>query len=115
MFALLATGLLLAHAANAQTVSLNIPLAAPSNAVSLDPALVSFSIEQDRWPDWAGIDAPNTFFLNTLGNLAQRTGTPPWIRIGANSEDHTDFSNHVDVCNASSLYFPFAKLMLIDH
>lgn len=82
--------------ANAQTTSITIPLSAPSSAVDLDPSLVSFSIEQDRWTDWAGLSSPNLFFVNALDNLAQRTGQPPWIRIGADSEDHTDFSFDVE-------------------
>lgn len=81
----------------AQSVTVSVPLSAPSSAAPLDRGLVSFSIEQDRWTDWAGTDSPNTFFLNTLANLAERTGEPPWIRIGANSEDHTDFSETVKV------------------
>ncbi|KAL5500869.1 hypothetical protein ACEPAH_9256 [Sanghuangporus vaninii] len=84
--------LLVASIARAQTVSVSVPSTAPSSAAVLDAGLVSFSIEQDRWTDWAGTGAPNTFFVNTLENLAERTGAPPWIRIGANSEDHTDFS-----------------------
>jgi len=31
--------------------------------------LVSLSIEQDRWIDWAGTTEPNTFFNNVLDNL----------------------------------------------
>ncbi|THH06289.1 hypothetical protein EW145_g4187 [Phellinidium pouzarii] len=76
-------------------ISVPVALSVPSAAPTLDPSLLSLSIEQDRWTDWAGIEKPNTFFLNTLANLAQRTGETPWIRIGANSEDHTDFSTNV--------------------
>lgn len=83
--------------ARAQALSVSIPLTPPSSAPTLNPALLSFSIEQDRWTDWAGTSAPNTFFLNALSNLQQRTGQPPWIRIGADSEDHTNFSPNVAV------------------
>lgn len=80
-----------------QAVTVQIPLAAPSSAATLNPALLSFSIEQDRWTDWAGVNEPNTFFLNALNNLAERTGEVPWIRIGADSEDHTNFNPQLQV------------------
>ena len=79
------------------TVTISVPPSAPPNSRQLDPALVSLSLEQDRWPDWVGATSPNTFFLNALSNLAQRTGQTPWIRIGANSEDHTNFNAAVQV------------------
>ena len=90
---------------NAQTVTVSVPLTAPSSSAPLDQGLISFSIEQDRWTDWVGTDSTNSFFLNTLANLEERTGQPPWIRIGANSEDHTDFSNDVKVHIHSPLLF----------
>ncbi|KZP27312.1 glycoside hydrolase family 79 protein [Athelia psychrophila] len=76
-------------AVNALDVS--VPLSS-SGAVTVSPSLCSFSIEQDRWPDWAGTTTKNTFFYNALENLKQITGEPPWIRIGADSEDHTNFN-----------------------
>ncbi|KAF8734682.1 hypothetical protein AX14_003112 [Amanita brunnescens Koide BX004] len=69
---------------------------APSNAVSPPPSLVSFSIEQDRWTDWSGTTARNTFVHNVLDNLRLKTGFPPHIRIGANSEDRTIFDPNVE-------------------
>jgi hypothetical protein len=68
------------------SVVINLSSTAPSTANSLDPALVSFSIEQDRWTDWTGISKPNQFVLNVLGNLKNKTGSTPWIRVGADSE-----------------------------
>jgi hypothetical protein len=56
------------------------------NTSAVDPALPTFSIEQDRWPDWAGIDTPNPLVVNALMDLARRTGTSPWIRIGGDTE-----------------------------
>lgn len=107
---MLATTLILLHllspyllvlAQSTTTLTVSVPLSAPTSAVTLDPALLSFSLEQDRWPEWvatgANSDAPNTFFLNALDNLKQRTGASPWIRIGADSEDHTNFNKRVDV------------------
>ncbi|KAI5118995.1 hypothetical protein M0805_004405 [Coniferiporia weirii] len=86
-----------------RAISVSVPVLAPASAVSLDPALLSLSIEQDRWPDWAGATAPNNFFLNTLDNLVLRTGKPPWIRIGADSEDHTNFNSDIQL---SETIFP---------
>ena len=82
-----------------QSIAISLPLSPSSDTVLLDPSLISFSIEQDRWTDWAGISSPNVFLVNALDNLAQRTGQPPYIRIGADSEDHTDFSPQVEVCS----------------
>lgn len=77
------------------SVHVTVPLASPSGAAYLSPSLVSLSIEQDRWVDWAGTSAANSFFYNTLDNLRQLTGEPPWIRIGADSEDHTNFNPNI--------------------
>jgi hypothetical protein len=79
------------------SLTVTVPAAMPGNASVVDPALVSFSIEQDRWPDWAGVDTPNPLVVNALTNLARLTGTPPWIRIGADSEDRTLFNPDVNV------------------
>jgi hypothetical protein len=78
-------------------IEVTIPLVAPPDAASVLGNLVSLSIEQDRWIDWAGTTEPNTFFNNVLDNLVQITKTPPFIRIGADSEDHTDFSYDIQV------------------
>ena len=80
----------------AQNVSITIPSKAPSAAVSVAQDLIAFSIEQDRWTDWIGTDTPNTFWLNALENLKQLSGLPTRIRIGADSEDHTNFSFDVE-------------------
>ena len=107
---MLATTIILVHLLSpyvfaqtqSSTLTISIPLSAPTSSVPLDPALLSFSLEQDRWPEWVAsgpnFSSPNTFFLNALDNLSQRTGQTPWIRIGANSEDHTNFNDRVDVC-----------------
>lgn len=80
----------------AQNVSITIPTQSPSSAVSVAQDLVAFSIEQDRWTDWIGTTTPNTFWLNALENLKQLSGLPTRIRIGADSEDHTNFSFDVE-------------------
>ncbi|KAG6864970.1 hypothetical protein C0991_005877 [Blastosporella zonata] len=82
--------LILGHQAAGLDVS--IPLVAPPSAAQVAPDLFSFSIEQDRWTDWAGSTSRNQFLFNVLSNLAQLTGAPPRIRIGADSEDHTKFN-----------------------
>jgi hypothetical protein len=63
----------------------------------VSPALVSLSIEQDLWTDWSGTNTSNSFFYNTLTNLKQRAGEPPWIRIGADSADRTNYNHKVPV------------------
>ncbi|KAJ7634965.1 glycoside hydrolase family 79 protein [Roridomyces roridus] len=74
--------------------SVTIPVAAGS-AAQVTGNLVSLSIEQDRWLDWSGNATQNTFFFNCLDNIVQITGVPPKIRIGADSEDHTNFNPNV--------------------
>lgn len=81
----------------ATTVNVSVPLEPPSGAQRLSPTLVSFSIEQDNWPDWTGIDSRNEFVHTTLSNYAALTGRPPDIRVGANSEDRTFFSPTITI------------------
>lgn len=78
-------------------LNVSVPLSS-SGAVKISPSLCSFSIEQDRWPEWAGEGTRNTFFYNALENLKKITGEAPWIRIGADSEDHTNFNAATEVC-----------------
>ncbi|KAJ7650426.1 glycoside hydrolase family 79 protein [Roridomyces roridus] len=76
----------------ASAIQITIPLGS-DNAVSVDGNLMSLSIEQDRWLDWSGSTSGNSFFSNTLNNLVTLTGDAPTVRIGANSEDHTDYAD----------------------
>ncbi|KZT42000.1 glycoside hydrolase family 79 protein [Sistotremastrum suecicum HHB10207 ss-3] len=87
----------------ATCLTVTVPLTAPTAAVSVSSSLVSFSIEGDNWPDWVGTSSPNTFTNNVLNNLKTLTGSPPDIRVGANSEDRTLFSNTVPI---SQTIFP---------
>lgn len=73
-------------------VNIPIPLVPSTKSTLVSPSLVSFSIEQDRWTDWVGTTSRNQFFFNTLDNLRQLSGAPPYIRIGADSEDRTNFN-----------------------
>lgn len=79
----------------ASCLDISTPLTAPAAAFAISRSFVSLSIEQDRWTDWVGTTSRNDFFFNTLDNLRQLTGKPPQIRIGGNSEDHTNFGDNV--------------------
>jgi len=74
-------------------VALLVPASLPSYAEPLDSQLVAFSIEADRWPDWAGhkVGEPNSYTQQLLANLQQRIGLPPAIRVGGKS---TSYSAH---------------------
>lgn len=83
------------------TVSPTVGASAPNNAVDVSPFLISLSIEGDEWPQWAA-NAPkftsrNEFFYKALQNLHDRTGSWPDVRVGANSEDRTNFDKKVNV------------------
>ncbi|TFL04901.1 hypothetical protein BDV98DRAFT_561154 [Pterulicium gracile] len=92
--------LLLSLASLSAALDVSIPLSPPSNAPTLSKRLVSISIEQDRWPEWAGTDSRNDFFYNTFDNLRALTGSPPDVRVGANSEDRTNFNPAVNYVQA---------------
>ena len=89
--------LLLITSISVKGITVTGPMTAPASAPLLSRSLVSFSIEQDRWGDWVGQGAGNPFFFNTLDNLKQLTGEPARIRIGADSEDRTNFNPSVQV------------------
>ncbi|KAJ8073456.1 hypothetical protein PM082_011732 [Marasmius tenuissimus] len=97
--------LLLPLAQMAVTIAVTVPLSLqpPAGAFVVSPSLISFSIEQDRWTDWAGLDSRNEFLYNTLDNLFQIAGEPPHMRIGADSQDHTNFNKDVET---PQLVFP---------
>lgn len=86
----------------AQTVNTTVQASISSSAsataaVLLSPSLVSFSIEQDNWLQWAGTDSKNAFFYNALSNLQTLTGELPLVRIGADSEDNSNFDFETEV------------------
>jgi hypothetical protein len=64
---------------------------------------LSLSIEQDRRDHRAGTTKRNEFFCNALHNLVQITNSLPFIEIGADSEDRTDFSYDVEVYHRLSV------------
>lgn len=88
-------------AGDVTAVNVSIPVVAPTKSQPLASTLLSFSIEQDNWPDWSGIDARNEFTYSALQNFARLTGQPPKLRVGADSEDHTVWSPTVTVCQLS--------------
>ena len=75
-----------------EALNVSVPIEPPADAQPLPPTLLSFSIEQDRWPDWTGVSSRNNFTYNALSNYAALTGQPPNLRVGADSEDHTFWS-----------------------
>ena len=85
------------NAANTTSAEVVLPIFAPPASQPLSNTLLSFSIEQDRWPDWAGTDARNAFTHAALSGLARLTGRPPKIRVGANTEDKTVWDPTVTV------------------
>lgn len=68
-------------------MTLYMPPTPPAYPVGLpvNSALISFSIEADRWPEWVGQDKPNTYFLNLVNNLYNITGKAPDFRVGADT------------------------------
>ncbi|TFK35368.1 glycoside hydrolase family 79 protein [Crucibulum laeve] len=97
----------------ATSLDVTISVTAPTSAATISTSLVSFSLEQDRWTDFSGTTARNQFFFNVLDNLKQLTGSPPNIRIGADSEDHTNFNPNVQfsqtIFPAISSTFPYPE------
>lgn len=67
-----------------EVAHLDVPVRKPLYAEPLDPNLIAFSIEADRWPDWAGYEVgqPNTYARQLFDNLQERTGYPPAVRVG---------------------------------
>lgn len=67
--------------------TIQLPTSKPGWAEHLSPQLAAFSIEMDRWPDWAGyaVGQPNTYTNQLLKNLGERTGMMPYLRVGGKS------------------------------
>jgi hypothetical protein len=61
----------------------------PSCALALPANLCGFSIEADRFPDWAGnVSSRNNYTFTLLNTLKQKTGVAPRIRVGGGTQDH---------------------------
>lgn len=97
--ALLSPLLLLSFQRAVASISVHLPTVPPSGATAVSPTLLAFSIEQDAWTDWSGTTTRNEYFYNLLNNLKTLSGEATRLRIGADSEDHTNFSPHVKVRN----------------
>ncbi|RPD70303.1 glycoside hydrolase family 79 protein [Lentinus tigrinus ALCF2SS1-7] len=85
------------YIATSSAVNVSLLLSPSSGSQSLARTLVSFSLEQDRWPDWSGVHSRNEFTHSALSQYAELTGEPPKIRVGADSEDHTFWSPTVTI------------------
>ncbi|KAJ9118457.1 hypothetical protein QFC24_006103 [Naganishia onofrii] len=87
------------------SVNVSIPATVPVLARICPKSLIGLSIEMDRWADWAGgaVGTPNAFLNQALNNLANYTGHPVFLRVGANSQDHGFLAPNVQVVN---LTFP---------
>ena len=59
-----------------------VPSTPPSGAISVDPSLVSVSIEFFAFPGYTNITGTN----NCLANLATLRGAQPAIRIGGTTQ-----------------------------
>lgn len=106
MYAALAYFLLatpMASAAIVGTTYLTLPPYQPLYARSISPDFFGFSLEFSEWPYWAGqaVGQPNTFVLQALANLKERTGRTPPIRVGGSSEDYGRLNANVQIGNAS--------------
>lgn len=84
-----------AHAATAAVpvnvsdeVEITVPKSQPPFVKQMDPALVSFSLEFQYWPTYAGnaTNQPNKYVNQLLRNLGERTGKTPAIRVGGEWE-----------------------------
>ncbi|KAK2931909.1 hypothetical protein FoTM2_009427 [Fusarium oxysporum f. sp. vasinfectum] len=99
--------LLTANCVNAEDGNCHLTLQLPSHqppwAQKLSPYLAGFSIEMDRWPDWAGseIGKPNEYTNQLLRNLGERTGHLPFLRVGANSQDRATVDLNLQVMNST--------------
>jgi hypothetical protein len=73
-----------AASASISQATIVLPRHRPAFAERIDPNLVAFSIEADRWPDWAGhaVGQGNEFTRQVLRNLEERSGVPSAIRVG---------------------------------
>ncbi|KAH8803721.1 hypothetical protein F5884DRAFT_740279 [Xylogone sp. PMI_703] len=85
--------------------SLIVPSSEPTFAKSLDSAFVSFSLEFQFWPTYAGnaTGKPNKYINQLLGNLAERTGKTPAIRVGGSSENRAFVDPTINLWDSSQI------------
>jgi len=66
---------------------INITATPEGASPPIPEGFVSFSIEFAFFPDFAGNRSnPNEFSNNLLDNIAELTGTKPYIRVGGNTQ-----------------------------
>ncbi|KAH9215802.1 hypothetical protein DL95DRAFT_499780 [Leptodontidium sp. 2 PMI_412] len=97
--ALLSVGTTATATPSITNITLQLPTRIPAWTEPLSPQLAGFSIEMDRWLDFAGeeIGKPNEYFNQLLKNLGERTGHMPCLRVGANSQDRGSIDLSVSV------------------
>ena len=85
------------------TTFLGVPPYQPLYARYIAPDFFGYSLEFAEWPYFAGqgVGQPNTFFLQLLANIKERTGVSPPIRVGGSSEDYGRLNMNVQIGNAS--------------
>lgn len=70
------------HGTAGQTTVFTIPASVPTSAVSVDPALLSVSLEFFAFPGYMDLDETQT----CLANLQALRGGPPAVRIGGTTQ-----------------------------
>ncbi|MCJ1479310.1 hypothetical protein MMC13_007995 [Lambiella insularis] len=81
-----------------------LPASPPaSNFPAIQESFVSFAIEFLFFPDFSGnLSAPNTFSDNLLSNIANISGTKPYIRVGGNTQDLAIYSASLPVATQAT-------------
>ena len=87
--ALISRGIEAQSSPSVTNITLQLPTRIPAWREPLSPHLAAFSIEMDRWLEFAGqeVGKPNVYFNQLLQNLGERTGQMPLLRVGANTQD----------------------------
>ncbi|KAI0674810.1 hypothetical protein C8Q78DRAFT_965262 [Trametes maxima] len=70
-----------------ETNAIAVPSTPPAGAASVDPSLVSVSIEFFAFPGYTQLSGTNT----CLANLASLRGAPPAVRIGGTTQDRATY------------------------
>ena len=76
------TVLLLALASQSYALSFSVPSSPPSSAATVDPSLLSLSIEFFAFPGYTQLTATQ----NCIDNIAALRGAPPAVRIGGTTQ-----------------------------
>ena len=81
-FGLLVHVLYISHGTAGQSTTFTIPSAVPTSAVTVDPALLSVSLEFFAFPGYMDLDETQT----CLENLQALRGVAPAVRIGGTTQ-----------------------------